>query len=481
MKKKFQWNFVVLARLLFFLLAALPARSAIFSTIVTNGPTTNRINLVFFAEGYTNGQFANFLNDATNAANFFLGAEPYTEYSNYFNVFAIFTNSAHAGSTHLVPGSVPGAYTNGYTYFNSSYDSVSDFLITMPPNSVDTNASHGQVKINSLLWTNYFSILPNTNNDLPALLVNDVVEGGSDGGSTDYGKTAISSIAGVSYILVHESGHTLGGLGDEYTTANPQFPNVEEPNTTTNTNYLQIKWNAWIPTNTPIPTPLYTTYQDTVGLFQGAHYHTTGWYRPFENCCMQSYGETFCPVCQETLVLAIYRKVRPMDYRSPITNNLTVTSAQMLVFNLNLLIPATHSLNVEWRTNSVTVNGATNATFSIWPSQLGSGNQKVEADVWDATSLVRTDASNVLKQTNVWSVNVTLPAMQINTVKWLTNGSFTFQVTGTAPDGVVIQMSTNLKQWTAVQTNFFSSGKFLYTNTGAAAYPKLFYRTETPP
>jgi len=86
-----------------------------------------------------------------------------------------------------------------------------------------------------------------------------------------------------------------------------------------------------------------------------------------------------------------------------------------------------------------------------------------------------------LKQTNVWSVNVTLPAMQINTVKWLTNGSFTFQVTGTAPDGVVIQMSTNLKQWTAVQTNFFSSGKFLYTNTGAAAYPKLFYRTETPP
>jgi hypothetical protein len=42
-------------------------------------------------------------------------------------------------------------------------------------------------------------------------------------------------------------------------------------------------------------------------------------------------------------------------------------------------------------------------------------------------------------------------------------------------------MSTNLQQWTAVQTNFFSSGKFFYTNSSAAAYPKRFYRAETPP
>jgi len=76
------------------------------------------------------------------------------------------------------------------------------------------------------------------------------------------------------YILVHESGHTLGNLGDEYTTSYPGYPDTEEPNTTTQTNILLIKWRAWIPNGTPIPTPPTGTYQNTVGLFQGAHYHT---------------------------------------------------------------------------------------------------------------------------------------------------------------------------------------------------------------
>lgn len=261
-----------LALLLLLLLATPVSHAAIFSTIITNGPTTNRVNLVIFSEGYTNGQLAVFLNDATNAANFFLSAEPYAEYSNYFNVFAIFTNSAHSGSTHFY---VRG-YAAGYTYFNSSYDSNSNYYITIPPNTVDANPSHGQGEINSLLWTNYRAIFPNTNNNLPTLLVNDPVAGGSDGGSSDYGLTAISSIGNVSYILVHESGHTLGKLGDEYTTAYPGFsPNDVEPNTTVQTNYSRIKWNAWISNSTPIPTPLLTAYENAVGVFQGAHYHTS--------------------------------------------------------------------------------------------------------------------------------------------------------------------------------------------------------------
>lgn len=467
-----------LACLMVFLFAVRPSESAIFSTIVTNGPTTNRVNLVLFSEGYINGQLPAFLNDATNAANFFLAAEPYAEYSNYFNVFAIFTNSAHSGSTHLISQT----YAAGYTYFNSTYDAGSDYFITIPPNTADANSSHGQGKINALLWTNYSAIFRTTNNSLPALLVNDVTTGGSDGGSSDYGKTAISSIGNVSYILVHESGHTLGNLGDEYTTAYPGYSTADvEPNTTTNTVYSKIKWHAWIATNTPIPTPYLGAYASTVGLFEGAHYHTTGWYRPYETCCMGSFGVGFCPVCQETLVLAIYGKARPVDSRSPTTNSLAVTNSQMLTFSLNLLQPAAHSLNVQWLTNSVAVGGATSPVFSILPLQLGNGTNKVEADVWDATSLVRTDARSVLKQTNIWTVNVSMPFMQIDTLKWLTNGSFSFRVTGSAPAGVVIQLSTNLSQWTPVQTGALVSGKMFYTNAGAKTVPQRFFRAKTPP
>jgi hypothetical protein len=472
MKKGFQVNFPWRVVLLIMWLAARPAPAATFSTIVTNGPATNRLNLVFFSEGYTNGQMGQFLIDATNAANAFLSAEPYAEYSNYFNVFAVATNSAHAGSTHLTYY----PFVTNYTCFNSTYEAPDDLLITIPPNTADANNLDGQGKINALMQI----YLPSTNNDLSALLVNDPVEGGSDGGSSDYGKTAIASIAGISVFLIHESGHTLGGLGDEYTEANPGFPNVEEPNTTTNTTFTNIQWKAWISTNTPLPTETTnSTYEYTVGLFQGAHYNTTGWYRPFYDCGMNHYGVGFCPVCQEALVLAIYGKARPMDSRSPATNSLNTASSQMLSFSLNLLQPATHNLNVQWLTNSLAVGGATNPVFNIWPAQLGNGTNKIEADVWDATGMVRTDAKNLLKQTNVWTLNLTL--LQIDSLTWLTNGSFTFRVTGTVTNGVAIQVSTNLVQWTAVQTNYFKRGKIFYTNSGAAALPKRFYRAEVLP
>ncbi len=474
MKKNLPPSFLALVWLVVCLHAALPARSASFATIVTNGPATNRINLVLFSEGYTNGQMGSFLSDATNAATVFLSSQPYAEYSNYFNVFAIFTNSAHAGSTHLVPGTIPGAYTNGYTYFNSSYDNYSDFFITLPPNATDASYSHGQGKVDSLLQ-NYFSSI-STNNFMAALLVNDLTPGGSD----NSGNAAISSVADTR-IVVHESGHVLGNLGDEYTSAYLGYPDVEEPNTTTNTAYSLIKWNAWITTNTPLPTPNSTIYQATVGLFQGAHYHTSGWYRPFANCRMQYYGDAFCPVCQETLVLAIYAKTRPVETRSPATNSLTITLNQMLTFSLALLQPATHSLNVQWRTNFVAIGGATNPVLNLLPAPLGNGTNRVDAIVWDATDLVRKDTKNFLKQTNTWTLNVAVPILMIDSPKWQTNGSFTFRVTGTAPAGVVIQASTNLTQWTPLKTNTLSNGQLFYTNLGAAAIPRRFYRAKTPP
>jgi hypothetical protein len=463
--------------LLFIGLGLSSARAAIFSTIVTNGPTTNRVNLVFLSEGYTSGQMANFLNDATNAANDFLTAEPYAEYASYFNVFAIFTNSAHSGSTHLNNTNTP--YSLGYTYFNSTYNYGSDNLITIPPNASDSTNSHGQGKIDSLLQT----YLPFTNNDLPVLLVNDLTAGGAaDGGASDYGKTAISSISSLSLILVHESGHTLGKLGDEYTNPYPGYPtNDIEPNTTTQTNYSQIKWNAWIDVATPIPTPL-SGYDTAVGLFEGAHYNATGWYRPCLNCRMNSvYTDYFCPVCSEALVLAIYGKVRPLAARFPTNNSLTVTSATNLTFSVNLLSPTTHNLNIQWRTNNVAMAGATNPVLSLSPMQLGGGTKKVEAVIGDATDMVRTDAKNLLKQTNTWTLNVTLPVLGINSLKWLANGNFTMQVTGYSPDQVSIQMSTNLSQWVAVQTNVLISGKFSYTNVGASQYPRRFFRALTPP
>ncbi len=437
-------------------------------TLMTNGFGSNRLNVVFLSEGYQTNQLGQFLTDATNALNRLLSHPPYAEYSNYFNAYAIKVASTNSGSDHPNAGS----FTN--TYFNSTYD-VSDTLITIPPNFADANASHGQGKVDTLLQT----YLPNY--QLAILLVNDVVKGGSDG----FDKTAIAAANAsdpIFEILTHETGHVLANLGDEYTAAYPGFPNTEEPNTTRQTNSNSIKWKAWIDTNsTPIPTPPTFAYQDSVGLFQGAHYNTTGWYRPQLNCAMGNFSSPFCAVCSEALVLAIYQRVRPVDSFTPVGTNVSVTTSPPLTFNLGLLQPATHSLAVQWFTNGIALPGTTNPLLTLLPASLGNKTSVVSAVVRDLTPLVRTDPTNFLTQTVSWKVVVNIPQLNLDSALWLSGGRFSFRIMGNAPQGFVVQGSTNLSAWIPLATNSLVGGVFSYTNAGASAFPMRFFRVRTPP
>lgn len=120
---------------------------ASIQTVRTNGPLANRFNIVFLSEGYTAADVPQYSVDATNALMALLSHQPYQEYSNYFNAFAIRTNSVQSGSDHPVDN----IYVN--TYFNSTYDPVSDYYITIPTNST------GQGRVDALLQ----SLMPRCN------------------------------------------------------------------------------------------------------------------------------------------------------------------------------------------------------------------------------------------------------------------------------------------------------------------------------
>jgi hypothetical protein len=441
-------------------------------TILTSGPVSNRLNIVVLSEGYTSSQLAQFAVDATNAVNALLSHAPYREYRNYVNAFAIKIASNQSGSDH------PSWPTNVDTYFNSTYDPVQDYLITIPPNFADANYSHGQGKVDALLQT----FMPQC--QLPVLLVNDPTQGGSDGFDT----TAIASTGAVSGemppyppgILTHETGHVLANLGDEYTTSYPGFPDTEEPNTTQQTNRLLIKWKAWISTNTPIPTPE-TVGEGVVGLFEGAHYHETGWYRPELNCAMGNLGAEFCSVCSEALVLAIYQRVRPVDAFSPASTSFSVSSTQALIFTLSLLQPTSHNLDVQWFTNRVAWTGATHLGLTLSPESLFNGTNLISARVNDLTPLVRNDPANLLSQIVTWTVDVTLPQLRLDSPLRLTGGKFAFRVSGNAAQGFVIQSSTNLLDWAPLETNYLVAGQFWHTNFAAGPSSRMFYRAATLP
>ncbi|MCX6930271.1 MAG: M64 family metallo-endopeptidase [Verrucomicrobia bacterium] len=439
-----------------------PARvlaQASMLTVRTNGPAANRFNIVFLSEGYTGSQMPQYLVDATNALTAILSHPPYQEYSSYFNAFAIQTNSLQSGSDH------PNANTYVNTCFNSTYDPVSDYYITIPADS------SGQGRVDALIQT----FMPSCN--LPVLLVNDPNHaGGSDG----FGALAIAATSySMPELLTHETGQVVANLGDEYDYPYPGFPDTEEPNTTRETNRALIKWNAWIASSTPVPTAPPDSYPAVIGLFEGAHYHSTGWYRPRLDCLMRDNYVPFCEVCSEALVLAFYRNLRPVDAFSPATTNLSVSTPQAVTFSVTLLQPATHNLSVQWQTNHTTVAGATSPAFTLSPASLGNGSHLESAVVRDNTPLVRNDPANRLSQTVTWSVNVVLPQLRLDSPLWVAGGRFAFRILGTAPEGVVIQGSTDLRNWFAVATNSLVGGQLWYTNSEAGGSPRRFYRAVT--
>lgn len=149
------------------------------------------------------------------------------------------------------------------------------------------------------------------------------------------------------YVLLHELGHSFGGLGDEYyasTVAYDEFYPVTvepwEPNLTVETDRTRLKWRNLVEPDTPIPTPWNQSGYDSlnsaiykirksgqeykqeyaclkaradsllraepywgkVGAFEGAGYVKRGIYRPYLNCRMFSKTlDPFDPVCQAAI------------------------------------------------------------------------------------------------------------------------------------------------------------------------------------
>jgi hypothetical protein len=135
-------------------------------------------------------------------------------------------------------------------------------------------------------------------------IVNSTRYGGS-GGATAVVSRDPQSMQGV---LVHELGHSLFGLADEYSAASgyksdgePVLPNVSGPFTP-----ATLKWADLVAPGTPVPTPADQPLH-RVGAYEGAMYSDHLRYRPAFRCRMRDLDADFCPVC----VRVIERKLTP--------------------------------------------------------------------------------------------------------------------------------------------------------------------------
>lgn len=380
--------------LFFFTVSLLPRISSAQATItelINNGPDDKRINIVVFGDGYTVAQQADFQADALNLVDYLMNVEPFSVYSSYYNVYSIYVPSTHPGVDH------PSQSIYRDTYFDGTFDSYGiERLTTIPPNNFNPNYADGYGKVFDLLATY------KPDYDIILMLFNDDQYGGSGG------VIAISSTNGAApEIVAHEIGHTLGDLNDEYDTETPGYSGSEGPNTTAETDRKLVKWRDWFLSGTPIPTPESGTYADVVGLFEGACYEVTGWYRPKLNCKMRALNYPYGEVCLEQLIKSQYAYLSPIEDYAPTVPSITIAYENSEALSVTPLVPVNHDLAVQWYLDGSPIEGETGTTFYATGPSVGPGTHTVAVEVHDPTDYVRTDPLGLLRDSRSWTVEVT--------------------------------------------------------------------------
>ncbi len=243
-----------------------------------------KVGVAFLAEGYTEEEMDLYLADCREAVDAMFSHEPFKELKEHFDFIAVRTPSTDSGV------SVPKDNIWKSTAFGSHYSTFySDRYLTSPA-----------------VFAMYDAL-----NGIPAqhiiVLVNSPVYGGG-GIFNDYTLTAAHHDK-FRPVVVHEFGHSFGGLADEYfyeveVMSDTYALDVEpwEPNITTLVDF-DSKWKNLLAPDTPIPTLSEDAEKYPVGVYEGGGYAFHGIYRPTDVSCRMRFNEAeaFCPACQQAL------------------------------------------------------------------------------------------------------------------------------------------------------------------------------------
>lgn len=253
--------------------------------IVYNGKPANKVDLVLIPEGYASHEQEKFLEAAQNFAKEFFSYSPYKENAQRFNIRAVWAPSHESGVTlpgeHIWRNTVTNAQF--YTFGSERYQMIENF--------------QGLRDIAAHVPYDYIYVLSNTQ------------KYGGGGIYNFYGISAAHHPSSTGKIYVHEFGHVLLGLGDEYAgnvSYNDMYPTGVEPweaNLTTLVDFDQKDWKKMIDKDTPVPTPDIEKYKGETGVFEGGGYVNKGVYRPASTCLMKEFStDRFCPVCTHAIV-----------------------------------------------------------------------------------------------------------------------------------------------------------------------------------
>lgn len=241
------------------------------------------IDVAILAEGYTLQEMQTFYEDADIACKSIFDHEPFKSMKKRFNVVAVASPSTDSGV------SVPRLNEWKHTAFGSHFSTFySDRYLTTSRVKAIHDALAG-------IPYEHIIILANTE---------------EYGGGGIYNSYTLTTAHHPMFrpVVVHEFGHSFGGLADEYFYDNDvmtdTYPLDIEPweqNISTQVDFA-AKWKDMLSENTPVPTPAEVSENYPTGVYEGGGYSAKGIFRPAENCRMRTNEyPAFCPVCQRAL------------------------------------------------------------------------------------------------------------------------------------------------------------------------------------
>ncbi len=314
--KSSPYTLAVLGLLMTVAIASLFAQKAIAdggvflgaTTLLNSGDTTRKLDLVFLGDGFTADQQDAFNERVLELAEALLATHPIKAMPSAFNIHRINVSSPESGTDT----------------FSMCDGEATGFPDSTRRTAMDSGYCQGGIgTVNRCMLSSDLSLATGfaanaPDDDIVIVLVNDSGHGGCALGGTTF-MTLTSRLADV---FIHELGHSIFDLADEYNYGREDtYTGVEpwEENITIATEIAALKWSDLVITSsafsspTSIPTqtqpdcsdetlPLANVDDDIVGTFEGSKYRRCGIYRSEHTSRMRNSDEEFNAVGRREII-----------------------------------------------------------------------------------------------------------------------------------------------------------------------------------
>lgn len=337
-------------------------------TVYLSGDPANRLDILVMGDGYTESDMGLFADHVDDVVQGLLANEPFDRFASFINVHKLEVASAESGTDQ--PDQSPPIFVD--TAFNSSFNYAGVPQLLYAQTSLVLEAAAA--------FPEYDTII---------LIVNTARYGGGAGAYAVFAGASSSA----QRLMLHEFGHSFGGLTDEYQNPYDTYtgPEPSAPNCTAMGWFematQQLKWHHWLGI-------------EGVGVNEGCEYYAHGKFRPSESCLMRSLDADFDPVCREIMAFGIFEYASLVDSREPLEQEVILDSAAQSF----ILWTVTDAVEVVWYLDGEVLVDGQGTQCLIEPTSLFPGEHLLEAVVTLQDSWLLADPDGCLTQRESWTV-----------------------------------------------------------------------------